>query len=526
MQFVHTSRPDGKVGLKIELGDIVIPQLEGKESLLSFPLRTYTKICKVSADADPDDDMSSFSAINNFFDWISIDDRRIIVIYLATMHCMIKEEIGTGNIDKIVQLSRELGKMVIDLNDTISLYDKLVMFSDKHIPINEFKGAGGRPQDTPITTYLYDDIVKLMACVLLSKMLAPIFGTLMYYSTKYNVESRLKEMHCLPVIQPLLQHVCPDVVYKLKKYIEPIVKKEFKEDINSINIGLTKNSIENHVFVNLIIRNFINIDIYRENSNHITAIRVGIKKAIDTQHSMMKNHKVMIRQDVSSVPDDQRRSQLEIDSVVSDTTFDIPIIAEAFINRTITSFLREYEIPKELYDACYEYNLKSQVSYNILNKLVIEMLFSGPLSGTNSLKYLKAITMIKLITTAQLICMASGYYELGHGLTASLSVVSKTSMSDIDHLILINYQNKQQYRNYVEKLLTSSLGNDCLISFFNNRTRDIVNAITANTYVFNTPPILWEHYNVENLNCKAIQFSENYMQELCTLLNIIWIGNC
>jgi hypothetical protein len=521
MQYTYDMRPDGRVGLGIDLGNIVIPELDGKELLLSFPIKTYKKMCKQYADDDED---SSFKAINNFFDWIDDNDKRIIIIYLAHMHHRIRETLGVDNINSVIELSQELGRMVLSLNNTISLYKKLVVFSDEQIPINLLKDAGSRPQDTPIMTYYYDDIVKLMACILLSKMMAPIFGTIMYYLSNCGIESRLKEIHCLPIVSQLYDAECPEVIFKLKRYIEPIVNKEFHEDISAVNIGLTKNSITNHVFVNLVVRNFINIDIYRENSNHITAIRVGIKKAISTQCSVIEQNRVMVRSDMSNTTDDQKRSQLEVDSIISEAPFDMPIIAEAFIDRVITKFIREYDIDRDVYNECYEHNLKTRVTYNVLNKLVLEMLFSAPLSGSSSLKFIRAKSMTKLITTAQLICITLGFYELSHSLTAQPAAIIKSSFSDTDQIIMVGYLNKPAYKAYLSKLMESSLG-ECLQQFFTTRVSEIMGSIVSDTHLFNIPQVLLHYYSQGDINNKSVQFSDSYITELCGFLNLIWPEN-
>jgi hypothetical protein len=520
MQYIHQVRPDGKIDMALDLGNIKIPELDGKEYLLRFVIKTYTKVCKNISSGTEE---SSFNAINNFFDYIIEDDKKIIAIYLATMNHVIQEHMKNDSADNIMDLSKELGQMVLSLNNIISLYDKLVEFASKNVPINLFKEAGARPQDTPLHTYYKEDIIELLACVFISKLLAPIFGTIMNYATKSGIESRIKELHCLPIVSPLYAEACPHVIYKLKKYIEPILNKEFKENMDSISIGFTKNSIENHVFVNLIVRNFINLDIYRENSNHITAIRVGIKKSIDTQRSNMKTNKIMFREDISALPDDQKRSQLEIDSVISKTTADVPIITSVFINKTVNRFLKEYDIEHGMYDECLRHNYESGVTYNILNSLILEILFSGALSGTKSFKYLTIQDIAKLVTCSQLICASLNYYELASSMTALSSSMIKEQMTDMDQQILVGYQTKQQYRAYITKLLDSSLGPDMLVSFFTIRAKSIITSITTDTHIFNNSELLWQQQKHDNVNGTIIQFTDGYIQELCGLLNLLSI---
>jgi hypothetical protein len=522
MQYIHKIRPDEKVEMVLDLGNLKIPELKDKEFLLKFVIKTYKKVCK---NAFIDEEASSFNAINNFFDWINNDDKKIIAIYMASMNYTIQESMKNDDINNIIKLAKELGDMVLSLNNIISLFDKLVEFSDKQVPINLFKGAGTRPQDSPLTTYYREDIVKLMACVFVSKLLAPIFGTLMNYSTKFGVESRIKELHCLPVVNSLYQNVCPDVIHKFKMYIKATLKKEFKEDMDSISIGFTKNSIENHVFVNLIVRNFINLDIYREDSNHITAIRVGIKKIIETQHSNMKSNKIMFRLDMRAVPDDQKKSQLDIDSVVSKNTSDLPIISAVFIDKIVNRVLKENDIRISLYSSCLQHNYNTNVTYNILNSLPIEMIFSSKLSGSKSFKYLTISDMTKLITATQLIISSLGYSELAHSISALSSSVIKENLSDMDQHILVGYQTKSNYRTYLTKLLDSSLGSDILSTYFTNRIRSVVTSITSDTYVFNTPEEIWNMQNNENMNKAIFQFTDNYVQELCGFLNLLWTSD-
>ena len=526
MQYILKPRADGKQGLFIDKGDIDIPELEGKEDvLLSFSISTYTKMSGKNAEEE-----ASFGAINNFFDYISKEDKKIILIYLANMHHIIREYIGSGKMENIVDMSKELGAMLLSLNNTIQLYDKLTAFADGNIPINIMAGAGTRAQDTKLHTYLYQDTVELMGCVLLSKLMLPVFGAIMHYTAMYDVEANIKEMHCLPIVTPTFRAACPHVIYKFKEYIKPIVAKEFtniitrnkKDEVATINIGLTTNTITTQAFVRAVVRNFINIDVYRKSGNHIMALRVNIKSNITSHLNDIKKHRVSVREDQNNAPGDQQRSQLEIDSIISSSTSDIAVLAESYIDKTCTRFLKEYSLDRKLYETIWQHNLNTQVTPNSINKLALEVIFNRALSGVNSLSYLRIEAMSKLIAIAQLICFSLNLNELAHAMTSVDSTNIKGTIDIIDQKIVLQYMNAPYYVNYINKLQESSIGGDVLLELFKTRIVSIVTDITSKYYLCNTAQIIYDKIEETNVNGNNLQFTEEFINEYCYLLYTMW----
>jgi len=339
----------------------------------------------------------------------------------------------------------------------------------------------------------------------------------MYYCTLFGVSTKIKETHCLPILLPFYDSVCPAVIAKLKGYIRGVVKSQrFRESIDSINMGFTNNTILDHALITLVVRNFVNMDMFTERGNYVTAIMVNIKKSVSSQETVNTN-KVNIRKDITNEPDERRRSSLEVDSVVSHNTADVPAIAEAFIDRVVTQHLKEHNIERNHFNECYKFNLARQVSYNILNRLLVEMLFSPDLGGVICLRYIRIKAMTKLITVVQLLCMRLDYQELAHGISAKDTYTIKPTMSNQDQNILINYTNMPVFKSYLDKLSNSPLGPQ-MQQMFGSRVKNIVNAITSSTFVFQSSDCMWEMVHVDSMNGKPIQFTENYIMQLCNFL--------
>ena len=252
------------------------------------------------------------------------------------------------------------------------------------------------------------------------------------------------------------------------------------------------------------------------------ALRVNIKSNIKTQLNDIKKHRVSIREDQTNSPGDQQRSQLEIDSVVSSSTSDVAVLAEAYIDKTCTRFIKEYGIDRTLYESIWHHNLDTHVSCSILNKLVLEIIFNRALSGVSGISYLRIHSMAKLIAVTQLLCFSLNLNELAHAITAVDSTNIKSDVDIVDQKIVLQYTSAEHYVNYVNKINESSMGTGVLSTLFQERVVEIVNAITSKYYLCNTSPAVYNEIGSKNTNGKVLKFSEGFINELCYLLLIMW----
>jgi hypothetical protein len=227
----------------------------------------------------------------------------------------------------------------------------------------------------------------------------------------------------------------------------------------------------------------------------------------------------MVRCDMSNADEENKKSQLEIDSVVSNKTADTPMIISAGLDRTIHSFLAEYDIDLKEFKSCLKYYHKNHVQVHELNKFILQSFIGMHIGGAKSLALLGASDVAKIITLLQMICISLGYRELGHMVSCNLGSTVKTDGSDKDQMLRVNYKNSQQYRNYRAKLEKSPINAKQATKRFDSVMGDMIEHATQHVFIFNTAPYIWERLNESpEFNGKSIQFSESLVPSMCAII--------
>lgn len=520
MQYIRRKNLMGRYDLYLDMGDVSLPHAEKLDDWQIFPIRTYTK---VSNNDHGDLWDINFRVVNSFFEHISNADAAEIGMMLIEMNYTIAQFMQSEDLKTdLPKLLNTLATMLYELDVQIDLYNKLVTYCKFEIPLGDLSGAGKRAQDTEELTFYAQDVVQLLGVVVLSKLMAPIFGTLMYYLVDRNVESKLKEPHCVSILRKLFDRCCPTLITKLQFYIRHGIKNEFEEDMTAIYHGLTSNSLHNQIFSTLLTRNFVNVDLYRKNGKLMVFVNVSIKKTISTQKHNMNQNMVRVRCDMSGeMGDENKKSHLEIDSVVSTKTADIPILISAGLDRTIHSFLAEHDIPMQEFNNCLGYYRKHPVLVHGLNKFFLQTFIGTYIGGAKSLALLGSADVAKIITLLQMICISLGYRELGHMLSCHQGNLVKSDSSDQDQMMRVTYKNSVQYRNYRAKLETSPINAKQATKRFDSIMLEIVEAASQQVFIYNTAPFIWESIEESPAyNGKAIQFSDNLVPSICAVISL------
>lgn len=516
MQYVRKQNPSGRYDLYLDLGEIKLPNAENIEDWKVFPIKTYTKVSNNNHDHLWN---INFQVVNDFFEHIDDSDAADIAMLLITMNYEIAEFMRDEELDKLTELLNKLAFLLHDLDSHIHLYKKIVDYCRDHVPMSDLSNAGKRAQDTEELTFYEDDVLRLLGVVVLSKLMAPIFGTLMTYLVDKQVESKLKEPHCVSIMRKLFDRCCPDLIRKLQFYIRHGIKNEFDEDMTAIHHGLTSNSLQNQIFSTLLTRNFVNVDLFRKNGKLMVFVNVSIKKTISTQKHNMNNNRVMVRCDMSSAGDEEnRRSHLEIDSVTSSKTADVALIISNGLDRSIFSFLAEYDIEIDEYERCLRWYQKHPVYVNEMNKFVLQSFIGPYIGGAKSLLMLGASDIAKISTILQMMCVSLGYRELGHMITCHVGDTIKTEATKNDQLMRINYKNSKHYRNFRAKLEYNIIPKQAT-KHFDNVMSEIIEAATTQVYIYNTAPYIWDLIEESSEhNGRRIDFTPNLIPAICDVI--------
>ena len=167
MQYKKIRNEQGRFNLFLDMGDITLPHAEDLEKYQTFIIQTYTK---VSGDKEHGWEIN-YSPVNEFFATLSEQQQRDIGMTLIMMHYKINQFISTKELLEIPTLLHDLSDQLVQLDNNIDLYSKLIEFS-KDLPLGEMADAGKlRAQDELVVANLseFKDTVTVDADIELKK---------------------------------------------------------------------------------------------------------------------------------------------------------------------------------------------------------------------------------------------------------------------------------------------------------------------------------------------------------------------
>lgn len=480
-----------------------------------------------------------FSYVNQFFATLPISDQTKIAKTFGIIHHDIIAFFN--NIDheflRLTKFTHDLGAHIVALDQEIAdedplhfgLCDKLRGFVVAHIPIGDCSTFGTRPQDTEELTFHEEEIIDLITIAVLCKMLTPIFGVMTEYlkrtveskksvlTNKKSAGSSKREIHCVPMLTPLFKAKYNVLIDRLHFYIKHTAKRVFKDSVSSSFCGLTDDSMSIISFAQLMIRNFVNVDLNRPKGNLMTYIVVTIKKSIQSLQSSARQAPVYPRVPMPGMDGEEgNQAQLEIDSLVSNNTFDVATIITTAIPKVIQALQLQHEITPDDYQRSLAYYRRNLFVPTKLNKFLTCSFYSKHLAGGKSVLLTNASNYMELVTMLQLIVVSNGYTELGHMLTAKRGMTAKTAFSESDFHLQMNYKASYEYKNCASKYEQSPLGNSS--EQWDTWMESLVTDIVSTVHTYNTSDFIWETMGVDSQNGKAIAHTDLLFPNLCGAL--------
>ncbi len=264
----------------------------------------------------------------------------------------------------------------------------------------------------------------------------------------YKLGNKAKEIFCITCVVPVFEKVCPEVYNKLRRYIHAIVGVKFVEDMSTLTARMTKSTIEFQTLANTLARASVNHDVYRENSNLITALmNAMISDTNNAKAKVLKNARVKEREDFSaSTTDESNQSQFEVNSIVSNLTADVPIFGLAYYQEIARAVMGAEDLPLSTCKKYGTYISNSNITISPICKLVLQTIFSRHFIGNANIAYLRLKEVSLLVGTAQYLCTKLGLINLAHALTAKKNGRIKTENNDKDRAILLGYAKIPEYK--------------------------------------------------------------------------------
>jgi hypothetical protein len=527
MQFEQclTAGPDSCVrldisDLNIETTDTELKRLlDETKDLFIFKTSTYVKLKPGRQD---DGWNAVFGAINVFMNTLDTNEKIELATCIGYMHDKIITwfKIHDQDMQELEPFIRELGAMLDLLDINIDLCTKLREFVVGHMPIGLFADAGKRAQDSEDLTFHPDEVIDLMTITLLCKMFSPIFSTLMRSLNK-RIDTKMKEIQCASIFSMLFSRRYKPLIVKLEHYIEHTVKQVTETSLSSLMHGYNDYSLTLHLKSQLLIRQFVNVDLSIKNGNLMTYIIVSAKRAIRTAFSSINKTPTYSRKPIMSKhEDDGNTAQIEIDSMTSKKLSDTKELISVAVDDTM-KYLHIYDINPDSYEEVLSYYRKNPIVPTPINQMLCNMFYADDLGGGRGISYLKAPDYTRLVALLQMILfqLDVNYQSLAHAMTMHQSSDQGMSTMINDGQFRLSIGATDAYRKCKMRLEASPFGANG--KDWDNHIQELTEHLLMTGYTYNTAPWLWNWLDKDNLNGKLIEPEEITIVAICSFYD--WI---
>ena len=327
------------------------------------------------------------------------------------------------------------------------------------MPIGLFEGAGQRAKDSAELTFHPPEVIDLMTITLLCKMLCPMFSTMMK-NLSQHIDSKLKEIQCANIFSRLFNRKYQFLIAKLDHYIEHTVNQVTETSLSSLMHGYNSFNLTLYLKSQLLIRQFVNVELSIRDGNLMTYIIVSVKRAIRTVYSTINKLPTYSRKPITTKhEDDGNTAQIEIDSMTSRKTSDTRMLISVAVENT-KKYLNLYGIDPEDYETVLAYYAKHPITPTPINQMLCSMFYSDDIGGGRGILYLKSPEYTKLVALLQMVLfqLDTNYQTLAHAMTMQQSSDQGVSSMISDGEFRLNGGATYVYRRCKQRLEASPFG--------------------------------------------------------------------
>jgi hypothetical protein len=515
LQLLPVDGPDGKKSsVQLNIGNLNIEGAETIRAFLIFPMGSYLKLKSNSME----DWGNNFRPINEFLATLNDAEQVVMVKAFATMHGAIRSHVQNGDLADFDMFIKTMGERILGMDLSLNLNQRLREFVETHLPGPNTEHVGKRVQDTDALTFRYDEIRNLQTIALMCKLMSPIYGLIFHLSKVSDLDTGIKEIRCAALLTPWINTHHLLLYLKLGNYESHIIMTGMKDPDTAMFHGVTVHTHTLIICSQLLTRGFVNMNMYDPKSNIVTFIFSATRSHVSAKANDANNMKVMPRQDPTSPSDEHNRAQIEIDGLVSSTTCDTEAIVKSTIPHVVHKYLTMCNISQEDYESAFSWYSTHPIYPSMLNQMLVAKIFGDDLAGARGMFLLYHEDFMKLVTLLQCILMSQGYYVLGHYITANTSARVKTSPTDEDKRLKLNYNSSVMYNNLREKFNYSTLQTTGA-KMFDRAMSDLVDDIIGKIHLFNAAPVIWQATKQDIANDVMIDNASNLVREFCEFSN-------
>lgn len=521
----------GVFGVRLNIDDVDMPAKE-KEALdpyLTFNVKTYKVL---SAEGD---DSERFREVAGAANWYLANASNESKIAIAQFFALARQKIRSEmpllleTPARLNEFISNLGEMYLAIVDQCELIQAFRDYADDKVQLQDISGYGSRPQDSKELTFTVDDMKSLMNLAFLIKFIAPIFGELIL-----NIPDRIdeqgnkiltqpKDIKVVGFLDPLIRTYFRGLMDRVDYFISHIIDNQCKgaNTAAAVFSGLIPETRLVWARSAILVRNFVCCKLERMDSNIVRFVDTMVHSHITSQNNFANKNQVRPRKPVTAFgfgEDSDSTAQMETDSIISNRPLDSQIIIEAAVPKVIDDFLVRYQITHAELNECFDWLMQHPIAPTPLNSFLACAIFGRRLGGGRSIELLGRESFTKLIALLQIIAFQHGMQEFGHMLTAVKSITTRLIQGQNEIQFGLNYSTSYAYRTCRDRFDGSSKASDG--KEWDKQMKDICDDIVQNRYLYNTPDMLLDLINDENIrNGILVPVELEIITEACTLIN-------
>lgn len=493
------------------------PLQEIAPQMFVFSMVRYTKLNKASLTEGRLPINNVLDPINLFFKSLSKEDQIAIAYTIFNMHVSICKRFSEDiKVSKLNEFTYELGDALITLDNAINLIEKISNFVSEKVPLGNFEEIGTREQDTKELTFLEPDVHGLTVIAILNKMLCPLFSVYMnILLNKKNLYCEHGyELPCVFMLSKILSRHYSELIEKFNNYIDHNINKKNAviESNAATMLHYTPTSMCLKMYAQLLIRSFVNVDLYNMDRNLMSFVCRSILDTITSTSKSINEYPVFVRKPQVKHQDEDTSGYLDVSSAVSKAPFDTAkIIATAtrpVVNKCLASYAHIFS--QEDFESSLAYYRTKVIVPNAFNRFLVNTFFRSFLGGCQCVLLVKSTQFNELVACLQMIALKKGYVELAHMLTATKSQSTYPEN--------IQFSSSYRGRFYERTRMIFEEGPiGPLAKSFDQWMSSIVNEIATHNWYFNTSMPIWDATEQEPLNGEPIPL-KNVIEEGCGII--------
>lgn len=446
--------------------------------------------------------------VNEFFEYLPEDVYSVIILQILNMRVEVYNCARSG--DAPIDIGKKLKPRVHELIVGNDLYFKALQFITQHVDIEFRADAGTRSHDHPDKTYLPEDLRKLYAMMLCCRVLLPIFAII-----RDIVDMNIRDQLISEITKPAFEKTCPEVVDKLDRYIVANMgdlKTKFKDKfLPMVMAGFTVDTLPEIMYANVVSSTFIIQDLTK-------SLVYAILRQV-TQTRCPSSMKYVEIRTPSTFVDDDKSSEMEVNSTVSHVPMHIRRVSANFTDRIVAEFLSVQGVSKTSYRKVLR-QIKKSVMPNQLTRFLVEAVFYDDHLGRTGMMGVDIHGFSKLLAAIIAHVMKLGL----HGLVPMLFSVPRSFTAKDTRTataILHGYSRHVEYVDFIENIKKRTASKH-LSDLVSTKISELVRWYTENEWVVAVPEgAMFAEIFKDRETGSVLEHDMNHMGEFFTYLRLL-----